>query len=52
MIASSLLTYLLHYVIARTIYDAASAAGVSPWLLVAGALAALFVLWAFRRRTR
>lgn len=42
--ANSFLSYALHYVILRTLYDGARAVGVSPILLVVGAVAGLIVL--------
>lgn len=44
------LSYALHYVILRTIYDGARAAGVPALGLVGGAVALLFVLYLVRRR--
>lgn len=42
---SHFLSYLWHYVIARFIYTSASAAGISPVLLVCGTLAIVGLVW-------
>lgn len=41
---SHFLTYMLHYVIARTVYDGARSVGVSPILMVVVAVVALVVV--------
>lgn len=56
------ITYMLHYVIARTVYDGARAAGISPMLMVVFAVLGLVVLhsggiyglrrWKVRREAR
>ena len=50
---ASLITYALHYVIVRTLYDELFVgSGVSPWVLVAGAAVLLLLLSGGRRRRR
>jgi hypothetical protein len=41
---SHFITYMLHYVIARTVYDGARSVGVSPVVMVAVAVVALVVV--------
>jgi len=50
--SSSLLSYAWHYVVLRTLYDGARAAGARPAVLVAVAGAVGLLLWLGRRRRR
>jgi hypothetical protein len=46
------LVYALHYVILRTLYDGARAAGVPAWVMVACAVVGLVLLYGTRHRVR
>lgn len=53
MTLASLLTYALHYVIVRTLYDELFVgSGLSPWVLVVGAGVLLLLVSRGRRRRR